>query len=44
MNESITDERGLMSTQDFQKMLFTFFGRIDVQKKKMLYDSLIEVI
>jgi hypothetical protein len=33
MNESIIDERGLMSTQDFQKMLFTSFGRIDFQKK-----------
>lgn len=33
MNESIEDEKGLMSKKDFKKMLFTSFGRIPVVNK-----------
>jgi hypothetical protein len=34
MNEQIEDERGLMSKEDFKKMLYTAFGRIPNEKKE----------
>ena len=44
MNESIEDEKGLMSKKDFKKMLFTSFGRIPVVNKQIVYDMLLTII
>lgn len=44
MNESIEDEKGLMSKKDFKKMLFTSFGRIPQANKQIVYDMLLTII
>ena len=44
MNESIEDERGLMSKVDFKQMFFTSFGRAAEENKKVIYDMLIPII
>lgn len=44
MNESIEDEKGLLSKKDFKKMLFTSFGRIPQANKQIVYDMLLTII
>ena len=44
MNEQIEDERGLLSKNDFKKMLFTSFGRIPEVNKQIVYDMLLTII
>ena len=44
MNEQIEDERGLMSKEDFKKMLFTAFGRISTEKKEKVYEMIIPLV
>ena len=44
MNEQIEDERGLMSKEDFKKMLFTAFGRIPNEKKEQVYKMIIPLV
>jgi hypothetical protein len=44
MNEQIEDERGLMSKEDFKKMLYTAFGRIPNEKKEKIYSMIIPLV
>ena len=44
MNEKIDDERGLMKRSEFKRMLYTSFGRIPHENKKIIYDMLIQLI
>jgi len=44
MNEQIEDERGLMSKDDFKKMLFTAFGRITTEKKELIFGMIVPII
>lgn len=44
MNEQIEDERGLMNKEDFKKMLFTAFARMDLEMKQQIFDLIIPII
>ena len=44
MNESIEDERGLMSKSDFKKMFYTSFGRCPEEKVTTIHNMLLPII
>ena len=44
MNQQIKDEHGIMQVNDFRRMFFTAFGRIEESKKIIIYNLLLPII
>ena len=44
MNESIEDERGLMSVKDFRRMFFTAFRQSNKEHVNKVYQQLLPLI